>query len=68
MFNICLPAHHPINEEGLPEGFSPLFPKLQSSDIHIHTDFGSNSYLASESVEKSQRENDSSYVYPVFDR
>ena len=59
-FNITLPANHPINQQGLPEGFSPLFPTLQSSDIHRHMEFNRNSYLLSASVEKFH-ENDSSY-------
>jgi len=67
MFNICHSADHPINQGGLPEGFAPLSPPLQSRDIHKHTVFNLNSYLASASVERS-RENDSSYVYPSFGR
>ena len=68
MFNICLPADHPINQQSLPEGFSPLFPPLQPSDVYIRTEFNQNTYLASASVEKSYGENDSSYVYLTFDR
>ena len=62
MFNVCLPADHPINQQGLPEGFSPLSPQLQPSDIRKHTEFNPNSHLASASVEKSHRESDFSYV------
>ena len=65
-FNICLPASHPINQQGLPQDFSPLFPPLQSSDIHRHMEFNSNSYLLSASVERSHEENDSSYDYSLF--
>jgi hypothetical protein len=68
MFNVCLPADHPIHQEGLPEGFSPLSPQLHPRDIRRHAEFNPNSYLASGSVEKSHRENDSSYVYLPFDR
>jgi len=69
MFNICLPADHPINQDGLPEGFSPLFPPLCPSDIYKHMDFKPNSYLASASVSvQSSREIDSSYVYLLIDR
>jgi hypothetical protein len=64
MFNVCLPADHPINQQGLPEGFFPLSPQLQPSDIHRHMEFNSNSHLASASVEKSHRESDLSYVFP----
>ena len=63
LFNVCLPADHPINQEGLPEGFSPLSPLLRSSDVHRNTEFNQNSYLSSASVEKSHRENDISYVH-----
>jgi hypothetical protein len=65
-FNISLPADHPINRQGLPEGFSPLFPPLQSSDIHRHMEFNRNTYLLSASVERSHEENDSSYDYLFF--
>ena len=64
MFNVCLPASHPINQQGLPGGFSPLSPQLQPSDIRKHTEFNLNSHLASASVEKSHRECDFSYVFP----
>ena len=66
MFNVCHSADHPINQGGVPEGFSPLFPKLQSRDIHKHTVFNPDSYLASASIEKSHGENDPSYVYPLL--
>ena len=62
MFNICLPANHAINLGGVPEGFEPLSPELHSGDIHRHMDYNQNSYLASESVVKSHKENDSSYA------
>ncbi|KIM38586.1 hypothetical protein M413DRAFT_75933, partial [Hebeloma cylindrosporum] len=60
IFNICHSVDHPINQGGVPEGFSPILPQLQPCDIHKHTVFHLNSYLASASVEKSHRENDSS--------
>ena len=61
MFNICLPADDPINREGLPAGFSPVYPRLKPRDIRRHMDYTQNSYLASASVVK-HRESDSSYV------
>ena len=67
LFNIRLPADHPINQHGNPKGFSPLSPPLQPRDIYTRTEFNQNSYLASEFVEKSCGENDSLYAYPLFD-
>jgi hypothetical protein len=64
LFNVCLPAYHPVNQEGLPEGFSPISPELRPSDIHRDAEFNPNSHLASASVEKSHTENDISYVSP----
>lgn len=68
MFNICLPANHPINQQGLPQGFSPLDPQLLPSDIERHMDFNLNSYLASASVAIFDSENDSSYVCIILFR
>ena len=68
MFNICLPSNHPINQEGLPEGFLPIFPQLKSSDIRGRMAYNTNSYLASESVVNSHRQGDSSYVYLISGR
>ena len=65
MFNICLPADHPINQQGLPEGFSPLFPPLQPSDVDIRTEFNHNTYLTSKLNKKSCNSDDSSYVCPL---
>jgi hypothetical protein len=62
LFNISLPADHPINQQGLPEGFSSLFP-LWPGDIYIRTEYNRNAYLASEWIKKSYSSNDSSYVY-----
>lgn len=67
MFNVCLPSDHPINQEGLPEGFLPIFPQLRSSDIRRCMAYNKNSYLASESVLKSHRESGSSYVPLMLD-
>ena len=63
LFNICLPANHPINQQGLPEGFSLLSPPLRPGDVYIHREFNNNTYLTSESIKKSYGSNNSSYVY-----
>ena len=68
MFNVCLPSDHPINQEGVPEGFSPISPHLKSSAIRKRMAYNTDSYLASESVVKSHRESDSSYVLLILDR
>ncbi|CAA7267261.1 unnamed protein product [Cyclocybe aegerita] len=54
LFNICLPADHPINPEELPEGFEPLRPTLNPTDIRESLEFTAGSYLASSSVSKAQ--------------
>jgi hypothetical protein len=68
MFNICLPADDPTNQQGLPEGFSPLAPPLHPSDIHIRTEFNQNTYLASASVEKSYSSNQYVYLSLIDDK
>ena len=67
MFNVCLPSDHPINQEGVPDGFLPIHPHLRASDIRKRMAYNTNSYLASESVAKSHRESDSSYVLLILD-
>jgi len=62
MFNICLPHDHPINPDDLPDSFVPLYPPLKSTDIRGYTEFKTNSYLASTSVERSLRDGDLSCV------
>ena len=62
MFNICLPQDHPINPDDLPDEFVPLYPPLKPTDIRGYTEFKTNSYLASASVERSLLDGDLSYV------
>ncbi|KAF8158109.1 hypothetical protein B0H34DRAFT_707571 [Crassisporium funariophilum] len=54
LFNICLPRDDPINPEQLPDGFVPIHPPLQKSDIRKFREFSSRSYLASASIAESQ--------------
>jgi hypothetical protein len=68
MFNICLPPDHPINQEHVPDDFLPIFPRLKSRDINKRMAYNTNSYVASESVVKSHRESDYSYVLLISDR
>ncbi|PPQ91597.1 hypothetical protein CVT25_013695 [Psilocybe cyanescens] len=55
LFNICLPAEHPIHRDGVPEGFTPCRP-VRSSDIHRYTEFDAGAFLTSTSVDKSRYE------------
>ena len=65
MFNVCLSANHPINRDGVPDGFSPVHPELLESDVHKQMEFNPNSFLAmaSSSIEKSHGDGNPSYVY-----
>ena len=66
MFNVCFPSDHLINQEGVPDDFLPILPHLRASDICKRMAYSANSYLASESVAKSQRETDSSYILLIL--
>jgi len=50
LFNICLPASHPVNPPTLPEGFQPL--NVDPLHIQHFSDLRPRSYLASASVER----------------
>ncbi|KAF9479612.1 hypothetical protein BDN70DRAFT_834151 [Pholiota conissans] len=50
LFNICLPAEHPINPSTLPEGFAPI--SIDSMDICESFGLKPESYLASKTIEK----------------
>ncbi|KAF9548371.1 hypothetical protein CPC08DRAFT_597003, partial [Agrocybe pediades] len=60
-FNICYPSDHPINSEGVPEGFTPF----DSSSLKIRRaqEYGPASYVASESIEISRKQ----YMDLVFE-
>ena len=61
LFNIFLPADHPINIGRVPDNFEPLdFSKLRH-EVKKQTLFGRGDYLASSSVQKLDSV-DSSYV------
>lgn len=53
LFNLFLPADHPINRGKVPEPFSPLDPSEVEDDIEQDIAFGPNSYLASSSLHKT---------------
>ncbi|KAF9485682.1 hypothetical protein BDN70DRAFT_538166 [Pholiota conissans] len=53
MFNIFLPAAHPINPPELPVGFEPLdLPHGGTVDTFQYSEFGPGTFLASPTVEK----------------
>lgn len=54
LFNILLPAEHPIHSGRVPERFIPLDPPLEDEDVEIQEEFAEDSYLASASVKKAQ--------------
>jgi len=61
LFNIFLPAHHPINEGRVPPGFGPLNLSHLEHRPREQVFFGPKSYLTSTSVATSSNM-DSSYV------
>ncbi|KAF8181539.1 hypothetical protein BJ912DRAFT_979793 [Pholiota molesta] len=52
LFNICLPRDDPINPRTLPDGFAPIYPPIESTDIRVYQEFNPESYLASKAIEK----------------
>lgn len=52
LFNVCVPADHPINPRDLPSAFSPLSPQLSHTDICEFQEYAPGEYLASASVER----------------
>ncbi|KJA14911.1 hypothetical protein HYPSUDRAFT_412822 [Hypholoma sublateritium FD-334 SS-4] len=56
LFNILLPPDHHVHVGRVPETFSPLHPPLRLEDIEIQEQFTEDSYLASATVEKRQRD------------
>ena len=55
LFNICVPRGDPLNPRALPEDFAPLNPPLDPIDIREFAEFKPGSYLASASIENSER-------------
>jgi len=63
LFNICRPADDPINPRVLPEGFSPLYPPLDPSDITQFFELKPKSHVASAFVENGTYEASSCVVF-----
>ncbi|KAF4617807.1 hypothetical protein D9613_006180 [Agrocybe pediades] len=53
LFNICLPADHPVNPRVMPEGFAPIDPPIDPGDVRRFTEFKAGSFLGSNSIIKS---------------
>ncbi|KAF9560916.1 hypothetical protein CPC08DRAFT_707792 [Agrocybe pediades] len=58
LFNIFLPADHPINPRIMPEGFAPIDPPIDPGDVRRFTEFKSGSFLGSNSIVKSSEPDD----------
>ncbi|KJA19104.1 hypothetical protein HYPSUDRAFT_44564 [Hypholoma sublateritium FD-334 SS-4] len=56
LFNILLPAEHPIHGGRVPERFIPLSPPLEPEDVEDQEEFAEDSYLASASVKRTQND------------
>ena len=52
LFNICLPANHPLNRSKVPENFSQL--SIDAEDVQEYSEFEGESYLSSASIKKSR--------------
>jgi len=59
LFNICYPADHPINYQGVPENFEQL--QIRPTDIQEHSDFNGESYISSSSITNSSFV----FLYPI---
>ncbi|KIM36661.1 hypothetical protein M413DRAFT_449006 [Hebeloma cylindrosporum] len=55
-FNTCAPADSPLNAppEEIPEGFSPLFPQLDPTNVYEYSAFKGHTVLEGKSVRKFQ--------------
>lgn len=51
LFNICHPADHPINVQGVPKNFKQL--QIDPTDIQEHSEFNGESYISSSSITNS---------------
>ncbi|KIM36659.1 hypothetical protein M413DRAFT_449003 [Hebeloma cylindrosporum] len=53
-FNVCVPAESPLNAPRLPEGFSPLSPQLDPTNVQEYSSFRGHTVLEGKSVRKFQ--------------
>ncbi|KAF4617419.1 hypothetical protein D9613_006192 [Agrocybe pediades] len=59
LFNICLPANHPVNRNMVPEGFKPIYPEVDPCDIREINEFMPWDYLSTESMRRLANGSDS---------
>ncbi|KAF9538317.1 hypothetical protein CPC08DRAFT_717573 [Agrocybe pediades] len=52
LFNICLPADHPVNRNLVPPGFRPIYPAIEPWDIREINEFMPWDYLSTDSMRK----------------
>ncbi|KAF4617389.1 hypothetical protein D9613_006176 [Agrocybe pediades] len=52
LFNICLPADHPVNRNLVPPGFRPIYPAIEPWDIREINEFMPWDYLSTDSIRK----------------
>jgi len=60
LFNIFSPREHPINSNGVPEGFVPIY--LAEMELREHSAYPEDSYLSSDSIKQTYPSNNSLYV------
>ena len=65
LFNINLPANHPINSD-CPNDFQPLDPPLRPRDISVALMFNAGSFLASSSIKRVQGGPLNRYEFLIF--
>ncbi|KAF4617806.1 hypothetical protein D9613_006181 [Agrocybe pediades] len=65
LFNICLPADHPINPEDLPEGFAPIDPPINPIDVRTFIELKSGSFLGSNSIVKSSEPDENPLSFEI---
>ncbi|KAF9560906.1 hypothetical protein CPC08DRAFT_636085 [Agrocybe pediades] len=52
LFNICLPADHPVNRNMVPEGFKPIYPEVDPCDIREINEFMPWDYLSTHGIHR----------------
>ncbi|KAF4617390.1 hypothetical protein D9613_006177 [Agrocybe pediades] len=58
LFNICLPADHPVNRNLVPEGFKPIYPAVDPCDIREIHEFMPMDYISTDCIRKLANDSD----------